>query len=152
MEVHGVLSTYELTDKEKELYAEFLQHVMNAPALIFIKYMLGDDYLKFIDILSGMTLKVPSAKSLEKYLESVRIYIYLDDNEYTEDSIKTASKMYNKTVLTTKKYAYRVCKAFGVEDTLEGDALNNYLINIKSVDDKLKKDKDIVSKEGEEKK
>lgn len=137
MEIYGVFSTYELTEREKDVYAEYLQHIMNGPALVFIRYLLGDDYLKFIDILSGTTLKIPSSKSLEKYLESVRIFLYLHDNGYTEESVKTASRMFKKTVLTTRRYAYKVCKALGIEDTLEGDTLNNYLLNIKSVDDKV---------------
>ena len=151
MEIYGVFSTYELTDREKDVYAEYLQHIMNGPALVFIRYLLGDDYLKFIDILSGTTLKIPSSKSLEKYLESVRIFLYLQDNNYTEESIRTAAKMFKKTVLTTRRYAYKVCKALGVEDTLEGDTLNNYLMNIKSVDDKVcnREDNEYVT-EGEE--
>lgn len=135
MDIHGVFSTYKLTDQEKDLFAEYLQHTMNNPVIEFVRYLLGDDYLKFIDILSGSTFKIPSSKSLEKDLESVRIYIYVSKNGFTDDSIKSASKMFGKTVLTVRRYTYKVCRALGVEDTLEGDSLNNYILYIKSVDD-----------------
>ena len=59
MEIHGVFSTYKLTNQEKDLFAEYLQHVMNNPVIEFVRYLLGDDYLKFIDILSGTTFKIP---------------------------------------------------------------------------------------------
>lgn len=144
MEIHGVFSTYKLTNQEKDLFAEYLQHVMNNPVIEFVRYLLGDDYLKFIDILSGTTFKIPSSKSLEKDLESVRIYIYVSKGGFTEESIKSASKIFGKTVLTTRRYTYKVCKALGVEDTLEGDSLNNYILNIKSVNEPDK----ISSKDG----
>lgn len=134
MEIHGVFSVYNLSDDEKDLFAEYLQYVMNNPLIEFIKYLLGDDYLKFIDIMSGTTFKIPSAKALERDLESVRIYAYLKNNGFTEESIKNVSKMYGKTILTSRRSAYRVAKALGVEDTLEGDALNNFLLNLKSLD------------------
>ena len=50
MEIHGVFSAYNLSDDEKDLFAEYLQYVMNNPLIEFVKYLLGDDYLKFIDI------------------------------------------------------------------------------------------------------
>ena len=134
MEIHGVFSAYNLSDDEKDLFAEYLQYVMNNPLIEFVKYLLGDDYLKFIDIMSGTTFKIPSAKSLERDLESVRIFLYMKNNNFTEESIKSVARMYGRTVLTSKRAAYRIAKALGVEDALEGDALNNFLLNLKSID------------------
>ena len=134
MEIHGVFSAYNLSDDEKDLFAEYLQYVMNNPLIEFVKYLLGDDYLKFIDIMSGTTFKIPSAKALERDLESVRIFLYMKNNNFTEESIKSVAKMYGRTVLTSKRAAYRVAKALGIEDALEGDALNNFLLNLKSMD------------------
>lgn len=130
-----MFSTYNLSEIEKDTFANYLQHVMNNPVLEFVRYMLGDDYLKFIDIMSGTTFKVPSSKSLERDLESVRVFLTVKKNGFTNESIKTASKMYGKTLLTTRRYVYRVCKTLGVEDTLEGDDLNNYIVNIKNIEE-----------------
>lgn len=135
MEIRGGLSTYELSTIEKDTFAEYLQHSMNNPALEFIRYLLGDDYIKFIDVMSGTNVKIPSAKSLERDLESVKIYLYVKRHGFTELSIKEAAKTYNKTVLTARRYALKVSKVLGVEDMLEGDDLNNYITYIKSIED-----------------
>ena len=107
---------------------------MNNPALEFIRYILGDDYIKFIDIMSGTTMKIPSSKVLERDLEYVRIYLYVKRHGFTEQSIKEVAKMYNKTVLVVRRYVLKVSKVLGTEDTIEGDDLNNYVINIKSIE------------------
>lgn len=135
MEIRGGLSTYELSTVEKDTFAEYLQHSMNNPALEFIRYLLGDDYIKFIDVMSGTVVKIPSAKSLERDLESVKIFLYVKRNGFTELSIKEAAKAYNKSALTAKRYTLKVSKVLGIEDTLEGDDLNNYITYIKSVEE-----------------
>jgi hypothetical protein len=73
LELRGGLSVQELSTVEKKTFAEYLQHSMNTPALEFIRYLLGDDYIKFIDIMSGTTLKIPSSKALERFLTSIKI-------------------------------------------------------------------------------
>ena len=126
MDIKGVFSTIELSEQEKNIFAEYLQHSMNTPIIEFVRYLLGDDYLKFIDILSGTTFKIPSSKSLERDLEFVRIYLYVSRRGFTEEAFKMASKSFNKTAITVKRIVLKVSKTLGVEDTLEGDALANY--------------------------
>lgn len=133
MEVRGSFSTYELTTQEKDTFADYLQHSMNNPVMEFIKYLLGDDYIRFIDIMSGTTLKIPSQKTLIRDLESVKIYLYAKKNNFSETSVREAAKIYGKTALTARRYIYKVARVLGSEDLLEGDALNNYLSYIKSV-------------------
>lgn len=135
LEVRGRFSSYDLSTIEKDTFAEYLQHSMNNPAMEFIKYLLGDDYIKFIDIMSGMTVKIPSSKSLERDLESVKIFLYVKRGNFSEDSIREASRIYNKTILTARRYILKVAKVLGIEDTLDGDDLNNYIQNIKSIED-----------------
>lgn len=149
MELRGGLSTYELSVLEKDTFADYLQHSMNNPAIEFIKYFLGDDYIKFIDVMSGTTIKIPSGKALERDLESVKMYLYTNKRAFTEDSIKEASKVFGKSILTVRRYVLKVSKVLGTEDTLEGDALNNFITQIKSVEEqdsyyktKLEKEKE----------
>lgn len=130
-----MFSTYNLTDIEKEVFAEYLQHTMNNPLVELVRYLLGDDYLKFIDIMAGSTFKIPSPKSLEKDLESVKVYLYVKKNGFTEDSVRSAAKLYNRTVLASRKAVYKVGKTLGVEDLIEGDSLNNYILNIKNIEE-----------------
>lgn len=133
MELRGSFSTYELTSLEKDTFADYLQHSMNNPVMEFIKYLMGDDYIRFIDIMSGTTLKIPSQKTLTRDLESVKIYLYAKKNNFSETSVREAAKLYGKTALTARRYIYKVARVLGSEDLLEGDALNNYLSYIKSV-------------------
>lgn len=142
MDIRGVFSTYDLTSEEKDTFADYLQYSMNNPILEFVKYLLGDDYLRFIDIMSGSTFKVPSSKTLERDLLAVRMFVSVKKNGFTEESIRVAAKEYGKTLVTSKRYIYKVAKVLGVEDTLEGDDLNNYIMNIKSIEEKDEKKDD----------
>lgn len=132
--MYGILSRYNLTEEEKELFIEYLGYVIGNPSLDFVRYLLGDDYLKFIDILAGTSFKVPCSRLLEKDLEAVKMYSYVKSFNFSDDSILRVSKMYNKTALSVKKSIYKIAKNLGVEDTLDGEALNNYLSNIKPLD------------------
>lgn len=128
MEIRGIFSVTDLSDIEKDTFAEYLQHSMNNPILEFVRYLMGDDYLKFIDILSGTTFKVPPSRILERDLECVRIYTYVKKRKFTESSFKDASKTFRKSMVVVKKAVLKVAKTLGVEDILEGDELNNYII------------------------
>lgn len=127
MEVKGIFSVAQLSDVEKDTFAEYLQHSMNNPILEFVRYLLGDEYLKFIDILSGTTFKVPSSRILERDLEFVKIYTYVKKRKFSEDSFKDAGKSFGKTVIAVKKAVLKVSKTLGIEDILEGEELENYL-------------------------
>jgi hypothetical protein len=132
MEVRGVFSTYDLTDIEKETFAEYFEHTVNSPWLEFIKYILGDDYLRFLDILSGTTLKIPSPRILERDLENVRVFLIAKKNNFSDEGIRIAAKTFGKTALSARRAIYKVSKVLGVEDTLEGDDLNNFIMYIKN--------------------
>lgn len=149
-EKHGIFSTYELSNEEKDLFIEYLQHSINNPVMEFVHYLLGDDYLQFVDILAGSTIRIPPIKTLEKDLISVKMYIYVKDRDFTEDAVRVVSKLYNKNYNLVKRCIYRVAKSIGVEDTLEGDVLNNYILNIKSIDDYNKKCSDEEKDEEDE--
>ena len=138
MEVKGVFSTYDLSDTEMEVFADYLQHSMNTPVLEFLKYLLGSDYLRFIDIMAGCNFKVPSSKTLERNLEAVRMFLYVKKHGFTEESVKEASKIYKKSLVTTRKYIYKITKTLGTEDELEGDDLINYTLYIKNPEEKEK--------------
>lgn len=132
MEIKGVFSTYDLTDLEKDTFAEYFEHTVNSPWLEFVKYLLGDDYLRFIDILSGTTFKVPSSRILERDLENVRVYLIAKKNNFSDEGIRIAAKTFGKTALSARRGIYKVAKVLGVEDTLEGDDLNNFIMFVKN--------------------
>lgn len=142
MEIKGVFSTYDLTDQEKDTFADYFEHSINSPWLEFVKYLLGDDYLRFIDIMSGTTFKVPSSKVLERDLENVRMFLSIKKNSFTDESIKATAKSFGRTALAARRGCYKVSRVLGVEDTLEGDDLNNYIMFIKNPEEGIGKKED----------
>lgn len=130
MSSYGSISTITMSDEEKDLYAEYLSVSIGNPVLEFVKYMLGDDYLKFIDICSGTNFNIPSNKALEKGINNVKMYAYVKKWNFSNASIVNAGNIYKKTELATRRIVLSVANALGVKDTLEGEALVNFVENI----------------------
>lgn len=130
MSSYGSISTITMSDEEKDLYAEYLSVSIGNPVLEFIKYMLGDDYLKFIDICSGTNFNIPSNKALERGINNVKMYAYVKKWNFSNASIVNAGNIYKKTELATRRIVLSVANALGVKDTLEGEALVNFVENI----------------------
>jgi hypothetical protein len=104
----GVFSLITINDKESDLFLEFLRKSSNTCAYDFVKYLLGDDYLKFIDLLAGTVLKIPSHKNLLRDLECIKLYRYVRDHGYTEESIKNAARIFNKKISYVRRAVKRV--------------------------------------------
>lgn len=130
MSSYGSISTITMSDEEKDLYAEYLSVYIGNPVLEFVKYMLGDDYLKFIDICSGTNFNIPSNKALERGINNVKMYAYVKKWNFSNASIVNAGNIYKKTELATRRIVLSVANALGVKDTLEGEALVNFVENI----------------------
>lgn len=130
MSSYGSISTITMSDEEKDLYAEYLSVSIGNPVLEFVRYMLGDDYLKFIDICSGTNFNIPSNKALERGINNVKMYAYVKKWNFSNASIVNAGNIYKKTELATRRIVLSVANALGVKDTLEGEALVNFVENI----------------------
>lgn len=130
MSSYGSISTITMSDEEKDLYAEYLSVSIGNPVLEFVKYMLGDDYLKFIDICSGTNFNIPSNKALERGINNVKMYAYVKKWNFSNASIVNAGNIYKKTELATRRIVLSVANVLGVKDTLDGEALVNFVENI----------------------
>lgn len=127
---YGAFSLQTLNQAEKDTLAQFFQRSLNSPAVEFLRYFLGDDYVTFMDILAGTSLKIPSHKSLEHDIQNVRIYSYVFRHDFTADSIKRAGKLFSVSLNQSRRAVERVSRVLGVEDWLEGEALSNFQINV----------------------
>ena len=127
-----------MSDDEKDLFAEYLQISIGNPVLEFVRYMLGDDYLKFIDICSGTNFTIPSNRALERDINYIKIFLYVKKSNFSNSSIIDAGSVYKKTELAVKRIVLKVSKTLGIEDELDGIALKNYIENIKSCENKSK--------------
>ena len=130
MAKYGVLSVNSLTDEEKDMFAEYMQRSLNNPAFELVHHLLGDDYLRFLDILSGCTFKVPTHKMLQRDIESVRLCLYVMKRGFTEESVRTASKLFGRSVGQVRRYVAKVINLLGMQDVLSEEHLNNYITNI----------------------
>lgn len=150
--IHGVLSTYNLTEKEQETFIEYLKTSINNPVIEFVQYLLKDNFLMFIDIVSGTNFKVPSNKVLKRDIESVRMYLYVKKLHFTEESIKSASRAFKKNTNIVRKNIYRVAKVLGTESVLDEKDLNNFIYYIKNVEEnESKENKEITGTKEKEK-
>ena len=110
MEKHGILSLINLNDKESETYLEYLRLSCKSPMYDFVKYLIGDDYVKFLDLLAGSTVKIPSRKTLFRDIESIKIYLYAEKHGFTEESLLCASKIFGKKMHFIRSSIKRVSK------------------------------------------
>ncbi len=110
MEKHGILSLINLSEKESETYLEYLRLSSKSPIYDFVKYLIGEDYIKFLDLLAGSTVKIPSRKALFRDIESIKIYLYVEKHGFTEESMMCASKIFGKKMYFIRSSVKRVSK------------------------------------------
>nr|DAQ48205.1 MAG TPA: hypothetical protein [Bacteriophage sp.] len=137
---YGSLSNVVLSNDESEVFFEYLQSTVGNPVLEFVKYMLGKEYLKFIDICSGTTFSIPGIRILERDIIYTKIYLYVRKNKFTLSSITRASNIYNKTELVIRSIVLKVANSLGIEDELDGEELRNFIENIKEGNKKQRKE------------
>ena len=134
MEKSGIFSLIEVSDKESKLLLNYLRCTNKTPVYDFINYLIGSDYLQFLDLLAGANLKVPSRKSLYREIEYIKVYNYVKERKFTVDSIRIATRLYNKNIYFVKRAIVKISKALGEEIPLTLEELNN----IKSTVDESK--------------
>ena len=144
MKVKGLFSSYSLSRSEIDTLSTYLQYEIGNPMVSFLQYTLGDNFLAFMDIMAGTTIKVPSTKTLDKYVRGVQVYLYLKRNYFTNESIYSASKIYKESTSPIRNMAYKVSKTLWEESTFRGEQLDNYLQNIKEKSDCSHKEEDVV--------
>ncbi len=99
----GILSLINLSDRESEIFLEYLRKSNKTPAYDFINYMIGENYIKFLDLMAGTNVKVPSRRSLYRDIEYIKIYVYVRDRGFTDESMRNASKIYNKKMVFVRR-------------------------------------------------
>lgn len=123
----GILSVLSINEKESKALLDYLRKNNQTPAFDFVKYLIGERYIQFLDLLAGTTLKVPNHKNLFRDVEYVKIYCYVRDRGYTIESVRNAAKIYNKNLAFVKRAVAKISEA------IEGQAV--VLVNIEGVDD-----------------
>jgi hypothetical protein len=125
MEKSGIFSLIEINDKESSLLLAYLRTVNKTPAYDFISYLIGIEYLQFLDLLAGNTLKVPSRKSLFRDLEYIKIYNYVREKKFTIESVRTVAKLYNKNISFVKRAVIKISKSLNETLPMSIEELNS---------------------------
>jgi hypothetical protein len=113
VETSGIFSLVKITADESDLLLSYLRNTSKSSALDFIVYLIGDDYLKFLDLLAGTTFKVPPRKSLYRDVEYIKIYNYVKARDFDIYAIKNASKVYGKNLAFIRRALEKVSKSIG---------------------------------------
>lgn len=112
--IPGCLSAIELAYNEREVLLDYLS--VSAPQAYtdFIFSLLGDrNFLSYMDVLEGLTIKIPPRQTLVKIINYTKIYSFLKARDFSEEAYEKASKLYKKRVVSLKRIVNKV------EETLQ---------------------------------
>lgn len=96
METPGILSLIKITDDERELLLDYLHATKNTSQFDVLNNFFDKELLKFFDVFSGEVIKVPHRSSLLKIIKYIKIYDYCRKRNFTEESIETASRIFER--------------------------------------------------------
>ncbi len=108
MEKSGIFSLVNLNERESGAFLDFLRKKGNTSAYDLLKYLSGDDYLKVLDLMAGMLIKIPSRKSMYRDIEHIKLYCYVKERGFTEQSLRSASSVYGKRPSCVRRAVERV--------------------------------------------
>jgi hypothetical protein len=137
MEKSGIFSLVEINDKESLLLLEYMRKFNKSSACDFIHYLIGMEYLKFLDLLAGTNLKVPSRKSLYRDIEYIKIYNYVREKNFEIDSIRNASKVYGKSLSFVRRAIIKISRCIGEKIPYTLEELNSIRLSSGEVCDKV---------------
>lgn len=110
----GTLASVQMTSVEMELFKKMIGESKaygSGRLLDFLEAYLGDrGLIEFLDILAGMSIKIPDRNAVLRDLESVKIYNCWDRNGGDVEALQTVSKLYNKTPTVCKAAINKVSK------------------------------------------
>lgn len=125
---YGVLSKLNFSKEDVDYLSKYIQLSTANPSLEFVRLFLNDDraFIKFLDICSGLSFKVPSNRALTRDYKGIKMYIYLKKRCFERSALTYISSVYNLTDRQALDTLYRVGKFLGATSELEGKALENY--------------------------
>ena len=108
MEKSGILALTSLKDRETEILIKYMSGSRKAPYLDYLNIILGKDLLRFIDLFSGETIKVPTRDETIKIINYIKIYVYLNDRGFTDGAYESASKVFARRRNSIKRIVDKV--------------------------------------------
>lgn len=122
MENQGILSLIQLSDDEKELFLDYMCALKDTEQYDILVNLFGKDLLKFMDVFSGQSIKIPTRKYINKVIKYIKIYKYCEARGFSDESYRKAGKIFDRrksSVIRAVKKVERVINKLEVDSDEE---------------------------------
>lgn len=106
----GILSLVRCTDEELTLLIEYLTKAKSTEDFEFLFRLFNNphDFLKFVDLFSGTTIRVPTREEMFKLLNYIKIYNYCNARNRTEEAYQQAAKIFERKPLSVVRIVEKI--------------------------------------------
>lgn len=105
----GVLSVINLSVDEREFFLDYMESVNPQMNASYIFALLGDEkFLKFFDVMSNTTIKVPSRDSILKIINYIKIYNYCKKKNFSKEGYEKAARIYGRRAMSIMRIVEKV--------------------------------------------
>ena len=136
----GLLTLVSFSEKEKDLFLEYLQNYKGTHIFDVLNNLFEEDFLMFLDVFSGAVLKIPDREEIYKITGYVRIYYYYKSHGCTEEAIENASHIFQRRKNSIRRIISKVekmlepktcsnCLMYKDDECELGNSVNNQLLN-----------------------
>lgn len=107
--VGSLLAFKDLTKEQKDIFIKLISDDYSYLFQVLFNIIEDDNLvLEIIDILAGQKIQFPTRKKLYKLLEKIKIYTFVKNKNYSQDSCKLLAKQYNKRISQIKSAVDRI--------------------------------------------
>ena len=107
--VGSLLAFKDLTKEQKDIFIKLISDDYSYLFQVLFNIIEDDNLvLEIIDILAGQKIQFPTRKKLYKLLEKIKIYTFVKNKNYSQDSCKLLAKQYNKIIENLAKKTYNM--------------------------------------------
>lgn len=121
----GVLSLTSLGKDEKATFMTLLANRKDTTRFDALDYLLGDNFLSFLDAFAGESIKVPPKDDLIKYIIYSKVYIYCRNRGFSDASISAATDIFGRRKDFVMSVIKKLNRLNGID---EGDPLEDDLV------------------------
>lgn len=105
----GILSIVSMDKDERDVFLDYMDSVNPGLNASYLFAILGDDnLLKYFDVMSGTTIKVPTRDTILKVVNYIKIYNYCKSKGFTKESYEKAAKIYERRVMSIQRIIEKV--------------------------------------------
>ena len=106
----GLLTLITLSEKERLLFLDYMAKSRQTEAFDMLDNFFEEDFIKFLDLFAGISIRIPQRKDVYEIAKNIRIYSYVKAHGETEQSITDAAQLFDKRKAAIKKVMIRMNK------------------------------------------